>query len=190
MLTRRMHDAYQDTVAQRADAQLEPLAVGGRDDGAWSVRSVAWSSDLSHFQTHRDALEREVFGPAGLVVRYPRLEPLLEVLAELGGNLTATIHASSGEHREAARVAEILRNRVGRLIFNGWPTGVAVCWAMHHGGPWPASTDQMQTSVGARAIRRWLTPRAFQDWPDELLPAELRQSNPLGVPRLVEPATP
>ena len=69
---------------------------------------------------------------------------------------------------------------------NGWPTGVAVCAAQHHGGPWPTTTDARYTSVGAKAIERWLVPIVYQDWPDELLPEELRRDNPLGVPRQIE----
>jgi NADP-dependent aldehyde dehydrogenase len=187
MLTERMRDKYQEVLGRRADDELESLAVGGRSEGAWSVRSLVWTTDLGEFQEHRDTLSREVFGPAGLVIRYSRLPPLLEVLAELDGNLTATIHAANSDYPEAARVAEVLRDRAGRLIFNGWPTGVAVCWAMHHGGPWPATTDAAQTSIGAHAIDRWLIPKAFQDWPDELLPPELQEANPTGITRRVQP---
>jgi NADP-dependent aldehyde dehydrogenase len=71
---------------------------------------------------------------------------------------------------------------------NGWPTGVAVCWAMHHGGPWPSTTDARHTSVGATSISRWLVPVAFQNWADELLPPELQRANPLGIPRRTEAA--
>ncbi|MBY8854164.1 aldehyde dehydrogenase (NADP(+)), partial [Saccharothrix sp. MB29] len=83
---------------------------------------------------------------------------------------------------DAGRVAEALRPVVGRLIFNGWPTGVAVAWGMHHGGPWPSTTNALRTSVGATSIRRWVGPVTYQSWPDELLPAELRDGNPLGIP--------
>ena len=79
----------------------------------------------------------------------------------------------------------MLERPAGRLIWNGWPTGVAVCWAMHHGGPWPATTSAAHTSVGAASIKRWLVPVAYQDWPAELLPPEVRDGNPLGVPQRV-----
>lgn len=106
------------------------------------------------------------------------------VLERMPGSLTATVHST--DPSEAAAVVETLRRKAGRLIWNGWPTGVAVNWAMHHGGPWPASTAPAHTSVGARAIDRWLVPVAYQDWPEELLPPELRDTNPLGIPRRVD----
>ena len=108
---------------------------------------------------------------------YREISDLPAVLERLDGSLTATVHAT--DPGEASEVAEVLGRRAGRLIWNGWPTGVAVCWAMHHGGPWPASTAAAHTSVGATAIDRWLVPTAYQDWPEELLPEELRDDNPL-----------
>ncbi|MEV4456022.1 aldehyde dehydrogenase (NADP(+)), partial [Microbispora sp. NPDC049633] len=106
------------------------------------------------------------------------------VLRRLPGSLTATVHAAA--HEEARDLVPVLNRLAGRLIWNGWPTGVAVCWAMHHGGPWPASTTPAHTSVGAASIRRWTTPVAYQDWPGDLLPPELRDDNPLGVPQRVD----
>jgi len=82
----------------------------------------------------------------------------------------------------------ILRKKAGRIIVNGWPTGVAVTWSQHHGGPWPATTSVLHTSVGATAIRRFLRPVVYQNVPDDLLPAELQEANPLGIPRRVDGA--
>ena len=117
------------------------------------------------------------------------MDALQEVLnsAVLEGSLTATIHGVESDYPAAARLLPLLRARAGRLIFNGWPTGVAVVWAMHHGGPWPATNSAAHTSVGVRAIDRWLVPVAFQNWPEDLLPAELRRGNPLDVPQLFDP---
>ena len=98
------------------------------------------------------------------------------MLARLGGNLAGVVHAdeaSAAEMELAGQVADVLARTVGRVVFNGWPTGVAVTRAQHHGGPWPASTAPAYTSVGAAAIRRWLVPVAYQDFPAELLPAAL-----------------
>jgi NADP-dependent aldehyde dehydrogenase len=102
---------------------------------------------------------------------------LLPVLGRLGGNLAGVIHAdpaSAGDMSAAAGVAGVFARTVGRVVWNGWPTGVAVTWAQHHGGPWPATTDSHYTSVGATAIRRWLVPVAYQDFPPELLPRPVR----------------
>jgi NADP-dependent aldehyde dehydrogenase len=105
------------------------------------------------------------------------VDALLPVLARLGGNLAGSIHADPGSAADlsaAAPVAEVFTRTVGRVIWNGWPTGVAVTWAQHHGGPFPATTSPHYTSVGATAIRRWLVPVTYQDFPDELLPEALR----------------
>ncbi len=100
------------------------------------------------------------------------------MLERLRGNLVGAVHAdqaSPADLAEARETAAVLARRAGRLVFNGWPTGVAVTWAQHHGGPWPATTASAYTSVGAAAIRRWLVPVAYQDFPAELLPPALRQ---------------
>jgi NADP-dependent aldehyde dehydrogenase len=141
---------------------------------------------LDRFVGTAEYLTQERFGPAGLVVTYPDVRALLAALPLLPGSLTASVHATPDDQDATAAVAAALAVRAGRLIMNGWPTGVAVCWAMHHGGPWPATTST-HTSVGTTAIRRWLAPIAYQDWPDELLPPELQRANPLAVDRLVEP---
>lgn len=101
------------------------------------------------------------------------------------GSLTGTLHAEPGDP-DAREVLAALRSRVGRVIYNGWPTGVAVTWSQHHGGPWPATTTPLHTSVGATAIRRFLRPVTYQDVPEELLPDALKDSNPLGLPRRVD----
>ena len=101
----------------------------------------------------------------------------------MGGSLTATVHAEPGE--DLADILAVLTEVAGRVLFAGWPTGVAVSWAQQHGGPWP-STTSIHTSVGVTAIRRFLRPVAYQDAPDAALPAELRESNPLGIPRRVD----
>jgi NADP-dependent aldehyde dehydrogenase len=183
MLTARMRDAYADDSAWRG---LDVLAEGGAPDAAFGARPQVRVAELAAFAGDLDTLTEERFGPAGLVVRYPSVDELAGVLARLPGSLTASVHAGDADGAAAAQVAPVLRRHAGRLIMNGWPTGVAVCWAMHHGGPWPATTDARHTSVGATSIGRWLVPVAYQDWPDELLPAELRRADPLGIPRRTE----
>lgn len=130
-------------------------------------------------------LLRECFGPASLVITYASTEDLLETLRMLPGGLTATVQ---GQEQDDENLLHGLMAglRAGRLIWNGWPTGVAVTAAMHHGGPWPATTSPLHTSVGSRAVARWMRPVAFQNMPDALLPVPLRRTNPWNVPQEVD----
>ncbi|NUS10870.1 MAG: aldehyde dehydrogenase (NADP(+)), partial [Streptomyces sp.] len=134
-------------------------------------------------------LLEECFGPLTVVVRYGSAEELAGVLDRLPGNLTATAHLGAAEAAEpggpAAGLLARLSALAGRVLVNGWPTGVAVTAAQHHGGPYPATTST-STSVGGTAIERWLRPVAYQDTPPALLPPELQDANPLGVPRRVD----
>jgi NADP-dependent aldehyde dehydrogenase len=132
-------------------------------------------------------LRQECFGPTAVLATYETEEELLEILRGLEGSLTATVHLAKGEHVVPHQLLATLGEKAGRLIVNGYPTGVTVNWAMQHGGPWPATTSQ-HTSVGATAIRRFVRPIAFQGVPDPLLPPELRESNPHGLPRRVDGA--
>jgi NADP-dependent aldehyde dehydrogenase len=186
MLTERIYDQYERLVGEPVWSELAELGRGRSAGARWAPAPEVRQVTLDAFANGLDELACERFGPAGLVVTYDDLDALLALLPSLPGSLAGGVHAGDGELDDAARVADALVDRVGRLIFNGWPTGVAVCWAMHHGGPWPASTAPATTSVGATAIRRWLKPIAYQGFPDELLPAELRRSNPLGLDRLTQ----
>jgi len=130
-------------------------------------------------------LHEECFGPLTLLVRYLP-GTLIRHAERLPGSLTATLHAEPGEWRAMATVQDVLLERVGRIVWNGYPTGVAVVPAMHHGGPYPATTAPLHTSVGMTACRRFLRPVAFQDTPPELLPDPLRDDNPWELWRLVD----
>lgn len=141
------------------------------------------ATDVATLQAHADALLEEVFGPFTLLVRYRDAAELQHALSLLPGSLTSTLHSEDGD--DVAGIVQQLEARSGRLLFAGWPTGVAVSWAQHHGGPWPATNTQF-TSVGATAVRRFQRPVAYQDAPDALLPASLREDNPLGIPRRVD----
>jgi NADP-dependent aldehyde dehydrogenase len=178
MLSERIHDAYAEAVDDLADSRsVTPLATGQPGEGPWAATPHAFETGLADFAAGLPSLAQERFGPAGLVITYQSADDLPGVLAELGGNLTGVIHAdeSSAADMSAARqVADVFARTAGRVVFNGWPTGVAVTWAQHHGGPWPASTAPGYTSVGATAIRRWLIPVAYQDFPPALLPEALR----------------
>ncbi len=130
-------------------------------------------------------LHQEVFGPFSMVVQCENAEQLKVIVSKLEGQLTGTLIADDHEASRFAEVIDALQNRVGRIIFNGVPTGVEVCPSMQHGGPYPASTDSRFTAVGIHSIKRWVRPFSYQDWPNNLLPDELKNENPLGISRLV-----
>ncbi len=126
-------------------------------------------------------LHEEVFGPYSLVVNCNTPEQLNEVVEKLEGQLTVSVMGTTLDLDNFKDVIEKLKEKAGRIIFNGMPTGVEVCPSMHHGGPFPATIDSRFTSVGTSAIKRFVRPFTYQSWPDELLPAELQDSNPLGI---------
>jgi NADP-dependent aldehyde dehydrogenase len=132
-----------------------------------------------------ETLHQEVFGPFSIIVQCDDMEQLLNILHKLDGQLTGTIIAETSEIAEHKEVIEALQNKVGRLIFNGVPTGVEVCPSMIHGGPYPASTDSRFTAVGIHAVDRWVRPISYQNWPDALLPAALQNANPLAIRRTI-----
>lgn len=144
---------------------------------------LATTADV--FLTHESLME-EVFGPSTLVVLCDNRRQMSAIAEQLEGQLTATIHATTEELIEARELIETLELKVGRLVFNGFPTGVEVCHAMVHGGPYPATSDGRSTSVGTRAILRFLRPVCYQNFPDAALPEALRESNPLGLLRIVD----
>lgn len=135
------------------------------------------------------ALHQEVFGPFSMVVQCENSAQLETIIANLEGQLTGTILANTHEISNYNNIVNALQNRVGRIIFNGVPTGVEVCPSMVHGGPYPASTDSRFTAVGIHSIKRWVRPFSFQSWPNELLPDALKNENPLNINRLVDGKT-
>ena len=131
------------------------------------------------------SLSEEVFGPSSLLAKCTDKDQLLDVAESLEGHLTATIHGTEEDLAEYADLGAILRRKVGRLIFNGFPTGVEVCPSMQHGGPYPAASNSLFTSVGTGAIRRFARPVSYQGWPGSQLPPALQDANTLGLWRLV-----
>jgi NADP-dependent aldehyde dehydrogenase len=131
------------------------------------------------------SLHDEIFGPTTLLVAYNTKPELMAAAVALEGHLTATIHGTEKDLEENRELIAVLESRVGRLLFNGFPTGVEVCHAMVHGGPWPATSDGRSTSVGTQAIYRFVRPLCYQDVPDAALPDELKNANPLGILRMV-----
>lgn len=180
LLTQGMSDAFargSSTLADRDD--VEVVAVGAADDADSAPTVLAVS--VHAFAAAHETFLTECFGPLTLLVRYADRAELDRAIAVLEGSLTATIHCEPDE--DVSSLTERLSRIAGRVLFNGWPTGVAIAWGQQHGGPWPATTASIHTSVGATAIRRWLTPLALQDAPASVLPAELAAGNPLGIPR-------
>ncbi|WP_405425659.1 aldehyde dehydrogenase (NADP(+)) [Streptomyces erythrochromogenes] len=190
LLDHRMRENFVSGVRERAalpgvEAPVTPGSGGEHTVGAGYLTVRA--EDLLAGDGH-DLLLEECFGPVTVVVRYAGRAEAAAVLGRLGGNLSATLQLSAAETEGAPGPAAELIGQVtqlaGRIVVNGWPTGVAVAPAQHHGGPYPAATSH-STSVGGTAIERWLRPVAYQSVPDALLPAELREANPLGLPRRV-----
>ena len=184
MLTTGIRDAYIGGV-ENAKKYTKVIAVGNKAEGLTGVEPTILYAD---YQTFKDNphLDEEVFGPTSLVVEGSSKEEYLDIAKELSGHLTATVHGTEEELTEYAELLEILEQKVGRLIINGFPTGVEVCHAMVHGGPFPSTTDSRSTSVGTGAITRFTRPVCFQNLPDSLLPDELKNDNPLGIWRLVD----
>jgi NADP-dependent aldehyde dehydrogenase len=135
----------------------------------FSVTAKAFLAN-SHFS-------EEVFGPSSVLVRCGDLRELKQVLNAIRGQLTSTLQMEREDFDQASQLLPILERRVGRILVNGWPTGVEVCHAMVHGGPYPSTSDSRTTSVGTLAIERFLRPVCYQDFPSELLPAELRDAD-------------
>ncbi|MGV9692865.1 aldehyde dehydrogenase (NADP(+)) [Streptomyces sp. NPDC003444] len=184
MLDHRMRDAFVAGVAERAALPGVATPVTPGAGGAHTVSSGVLAVDAERLLAggHHLLLE-ECFGPVTVVARYSTREEATAVLDLLPGNLTATLHTTeAAEDPDAAPLLAALTPLAGRVLVNGWPTGVAVAAAQHHGGPYPATTSPF-TSVGATAIERWLRPVTYQSTPDHLLPPELRDGNPLGLPR-------
>jgi len=182
MLTGRIFANYQDAVEEAAEHPgVAELAAGRPGAGPWGATPRVFRVSLKEFADDIAVLSRERFGPAGLVITYPSVEDLLPVLSVLAGNLASTVHLDTGSAEDvelARQVIAVLERVAGRVVCNGWPTGVAVVAAQHHGGPWPATTVPGSTSVGTAAIRRWLVPVAYQDFPADLLPPALGQAPP------------
>src|SRR5499427_6959579 len=149
---------------QTTQSRIEP------DAAKTEARPAVFSTNARTFMRHHE-LREEVFGPSTVVVSCDSRQEMERVARNLEGHLTATIHGTAEDLRDYDWLVSILENKAGRLIFNGYPTGVEVCASMHHGGPYPATTDSRSTSVGTAAINRFVRPIAYQNFPQSLLPA-------------------
>tara|TARA_R110002073_G_scaffold336208_1_gene530986 strand:- start:137530 stop:139113 length:1584 start_codon:yes stop_codon:yes gene_type:complete len=185
MLHPNIFGAYEKN-KERALAQKE-LVVAANYDAAVDAnyaRQTVTTVDGKTF-LENNTLHQEIFGPYSIVVQCDDARQLEAVISQLEGQLTGTVIADDMETEKYVKVISALKNRVGRIIFNGVPTGVEVCPSMNHGGPYPASTDSRFTAVGIHSIKRWVRPFSYQDWPNELLPDDLKNENPLDISRLV-----
>ncbi|HXH06867.1 MAG TPA: aldehyde dehydrogenase family protein, partial [Vicinamibacterales bacterium] len=186
MLNAALRSAFARAVERTlALAGVERLAPVQTAASGSAVAAVVAMTTARVFEA-TPALREEHFGPFTLVVRCADPDEAIAIARRLDGQLAAAIHADPEDTAWAARLAGVLAHRVGRIVWNGYPTGVAVAWATHHGGPFPATTWSAHTSVGPLALRRFLRPVAYQNVPEALLPAALRDGNPLGLQRLVE----
>jgi len=184
LLNRRIFDAYQE-ISERL-INLGGAVVAARTATATATGGFLTAPTLLTTRaTHMtDELTEECFGPLIVVVRYENLAELDDAFRQLPNSLTATVHVEDDEPELLTELTDRLAPRTGRIIYNGFPTGVRVSWAQHHGGPWPA-TNSLHTSVGVTAIRRFLRPFVWQDAPQSVLPQELRDG-PVAVPRRLD----
>ncbi|HUR59247.1 MAG TPA: aldehyde dehydrogenase (NADP(+)), partial [Opitutaceae bacterium] len=187
MLTSGIRDAFVENRNKVTGINgVQPLATGGSKSDAGrteSEPSVA-STTAQNFLSN-PALATEAFGPFTLVITAETSAELTACATALEGQLTATLHGTAADLAGARALISILEQKAGRLLVNGIPTGVEVCHAMNHGGPYPATTDVRFTSVGTAAIDRFARPICYQGFADELLPPALQNANPLGLLRLV-----
>lgn len=185
MLTPGIRNAYQQGVETlSARKGVEVLAKGKEGSAACHGTPYLLHSSVEYFLDDH-TLEEEVFGPSTLIVTAKDKKALLAAAEKLQGHLTATLHGTEEDLKNHSDLIAILEQKVGRIIINGYPTGVEVCHAMVHGGPYPATTDSRSTSVGTAAILRFARPVSYQNFPASLLPDELKDQNPLNIWRLV-----
>jgi alpha-ketoglutaric semialdehyde dehydrogenase len=186
MLTAGIQQAYESEAEKLASRNsVNVLARGQAQGEGYQGIPAIMQTSAENFLANK-MLEEEVFGPATLTVTADKKAELLQIAKNLSGHLTTTVWANEDDLNEYADLIKILEQKAGRLIINGFPTGVEVCHAMIHGGPYPATTDSRSTSVGTTAIYRFTRPVCCQNFPNYLLPDELKNGNPLNIWRLVD----
>lgn len=187
MLTPAIRAAFERGVARIQGYDGVATLCRGQTASGQQGQAGLYLTDSAQFRADR-TLQEEIFGAAGLIIRCADMADLRGMIELLEGQLTATLLMDEPDFPDASALLPALERKVGRILVNGFPTGVEVGHAMVHGGPFPATSDSRTTSVGSLAIARFLRPVCYQDMPEELLPSSLRDSNPLGIWRLVEGA--
>lgn len=185
LLTGGIQESYNQGSAKRETEVEDFFMKEGEDLPGFSVKPSVFETTAIDFLKTPD-LNKEIFGPTTLLIRSRSKEDLLEIARSLEGQLTASVHGTEEDLTKYADLVDILETKVGRLIFNGFSTGVEVCPSMVHGGPYPATSDSRSTAVGTRAITRFARLVCFQNFPDAALPDELKESNPLELWRMVD----
>ena len=186
MLTADIADHFRSGSVTIAGVDDNSHLVGDDPNEGTSVRPQLFEVPAAVFSDPSSrALREECFGPLAIVIRYLNRDDLSKALASADAALTFSVFTSSNDD-DAAWLVELGQTKAGRVIANGFPTGVGVSWSMQHGGPWPATTNSSATSVGASGVDRWLRPVTYQGVPEELLPEALRDANPLAVPQRVD----
>jgi NADP-dependent aldehyde dehydrogenase len=189
LLTKTIHSSYDSAISTRKSNAGVKLVAEGPESTAegFAVSSALFETDAASFLGSN--LESEIFGPTTLLVRHSSRDQVLAIARSLEGHLTATIHGTEQDLHEFADLIAILETKVGRLVFNGFPTGVEVTHAMVHGGPYPSTSDGRSTSVGSQAIFRFTRLICYQGFPDSTLPDELKDANPLGIWQMINGQT-
>jgi acyl-CoA reductase-like NAD-dependent aldehyde dehydrogenase len=169
-----------------ASEGVEQLAISGsqQDAGTNTAVPVLLKADSTSFNNNPN-LSEEIFGPTGIIIPVNSKNEMIDIATNLSGHLTATVHGTNEELADYKELLDILEQKVGRVVINGFPTGVEVCSSMVHGGPFPSTTDSKTTSVGTAAIYRFTRPVCYQNMPQSLLPAEIKDKNILSIYRLV-----
>jgi 2,5-dioxopentanoate dehydrogenase len=187
LLTKIISSSYDSALARRKTGTAVRLIA----EAPKAALGHGFVAEAALFETDADTflgsdLDAEIFGPTTLLVRHSNRDQILAIARSLEGHLTATIHGTPQDVHDFADLISILEGKVGRLVLNGFPTGVEVSHAMVHGGPYPSTSDGRSTSVGTRAIFRFTRPVCYQGFPNEALQEELQDSNPLGIWRMVD----
>ncbi|MGD2088459.1 MAG: aldehyde dehydrogenase (NADP(+)) [Candidatus Aminicenantes bacterium] len=191
MLTNNIKSSYEKGIEARlyikgVEVKAKGKPVGSKEKNQGYCQAMPFLLQTTAEQFMKNSLlEEEVFGPATIIITAANKEQLMAAATALKGHLTAAVHGTEKELEEYADLISLLENRVGRLILNGFPTGVEVCDSMHHGGPFPSTTDLRSTSVGTAAIKRFVRPICCQDFPQSSLPDALKDGNPLNILRMV-----
>lgn len=183
-----IYQAYgtgRDRIAAQPEVTLFGKSSAAPDKVKHQAEALLFEVSAKKFMEN-PVLHEEVFGPLSVIVQCEANSDLEKIAESLDGSLTATLHGTPDDLRANRRLIQILERKVGRIIFNGYPTGVEVCHAMNHGGPYPATFDGQSTSIGTASIFRFARPVCYQDFPDDVLPETLQESNPAKVWRLVD----